>query len=323
MFSSACLLGIFLLGIQPDSSAISIHVVDKSDIVSSAHISVNNSAIGITDNDGNAIISGVQIGDEISVSHIAYETECFTIKNLNDTTVVLTPKYYSLPESVSSPDYDYDILKSKLKPGLSCGSLKEKIPVASVDSLISGDKVLVLGDTGYLLYLAKNKEPILSEYQARILDNKKSSKNTLAKEDIKKLKTHLSQELSNVGAYAEYACKCKKYKGFRVEYRGKNQDSEVFYFFIPPQDNGNSYKCRGFLYIDSSTGILNHIEATCTSNSTDYASYDIIVDYHYLEANNAILPEKIYGITYYLDKNGSIFQTHRRKIVLDWEHINP
>lgn len=318
----ASVLALFILETQLDSSAISIHVVDKSDIVPSAHISVNNSAIGITDNYGNAIISGAQIGDEISVSHIAYETECFTIKNLNDTTVVLTPKYYSIPESVSSPDYDYDILKSKLKPGLSCGSLKEKIPVSSVDSLISGDKMLVLEDTGYLLYLAKNKEPILSDYQARILDNVKSSKKTLAKEDIKKLKTQLSQKLSNVGAYAEYACKCKKYKGFRVEYRGKNQDSEVFYFFIPPQDNDNAYKCRGFLYIDSNTGILNHIEATCTSNSTDNASYDLIVDYHYLEASNSILPKTIYNTTYYLDKNGSIFQTHRRRIVLDWEHID-
>lgn len=323
MFSLVCLLEILLLGIQPDSSAISIHVVDKSDIVSSAHISVNNYAVGITDNCGNAIISGAQIGDEISVSHIAYETECFTVKTLNDTTVVLTPKYYSLPESVSSPDYDYDILKSKLKHGLSCGSLKEKIPVASVDSLISGDKLLVLEDNGYLSYLAKYKEPILSGYQARILDNVKSSKTNLAKEDIKKLKTHLSQALSNVGAYAEYACKCKKYKGFRVEYRGKNQDSEVFYFFIPPQDNGNAYKCRGFLYIDSNTGLLNHIEATCTSNNTDFASYDLIVDYQYLEVSNSILPKTIYNTTYYLDNNGSIFQTHRRRIVLDWGQINP
>ena len=290
--------------------------------MSSAHISVNNTAIGITDNNGKAIISGVRIGDEISVSHIAYETECFTIKTSNDTTVVLTPKYYSIPESVSSPDYDYDILKSKLKPGLSCGSLKEKIPVASVDSLISGDKLLVLEDNGYLLYFAKNKEPILSGYQARILDNVNSSKHTLAKEDIKKLKTHLTQTLSNVGAYAEYACKSKKYKGFRVEYRGKNQDSEVFYFFIPPQDNDNAYKCRGFLYIDSNTGILNHIEATCTSNGTDKASYDLIVGYHYLEASNSILPKNIYKTTYYLDKNGSIFQTHRRRIVLDWDNID-
>ena len=321
MFFFACLLEILLLGTQPESSVISIHVVDESDNVSSAHISVNNVANGITDNYGNAIISGVQIGDGISVSHIAYETACFTIKTLIDTTVVLTPKYYSIPESVYSQDYDYDILRSKLKPGLSCGSLKKKIPVTSVDTLFSGDKMLVLEDNGYLSYLAKNKEPILSGYQAKIINNVNSSKNTLAKDDINKLKAQLSQKLGNVGAYAEYACKCKKYKGFRVEYRGKNQDSEVFYFFIPPQDNDNSYKCRGFLYIDSNTGILNHIEATCTSNSTDNASYDLMVDYHYLEASNSILPKKIYNTTYYLDKNGSIFQTHRRRIVLDWEHI--
>ena len=323
MYILASLLELTLLVMPPDSSSVSILVVDDSDDVSSAHIYLNKSAVASTDDFGKAVISGVQIGDEISVSHIAYETESFTVKALRDTTISLTPKYFAIQGSEYSLDYDFDILKSKRKKGLSCGTLKNKIPVASIDTLIVGERSLVVRDSGYLAYLVKNKEPILTGYKARIIDRVNTSKNTLEKDDINKLKSSLSQKLSNVGFYAECACKSKKYKGFRVEYRGTVQDDEVFYFFIPPQDNGNTHKCRGFLYIDSKTGILHHIEATCTSTSAEKASYDLSVDYHYLEASNSILPKEIHDTTYYLEEDGSIFQTHRRTIVLDWEHLEP
>lgn len=321
MFFLVSLLELFLLGLQPESTAISIHVVDMSDDLPSAHISVNNSAIGITDNYGNAVIPGVHIGDEISVSHIAYETECFTVKTISDTTVVLTPKCYNIPESVYSQDYDFDILKEKLRPGLDNGTLNEKIPVVSTDTIANVDRSIFIKESGYLFYYARYMEPMLTRHNAQITGSYNSDKKNLAKEDINKLKTDLIQCLSNVGAFTEYACKCKKYKGFRVEYRGVNQDKEVFYFFIPPQDNAHSNKFRGFLYIDSNTGILNHIEVTCTSNSTDYASYDLTVDYHYLEAGNSILPKDIQHIKYLLDKDGVISQTHRRHIVLNWENL--
>ena len=317
------LLELLLLAAPPDSSSVSIHVVDASDDVSSAHISLNGSGVARTDNFGNATVSGVQTGDEISVSHIAYETECFTVNALRDTTILLTPKHYGIQESVYSPDYDFDILKSKRKPGLSSGALKKRIPFAAIDTLIIGEKRLVVEESGYLYYFAKDKTPILTGYKARIIDRVNTTKNTLEKEDINKLKTSLSGNFSNVCFYSAGACKNKTYRGFRVEYRGTDQDNEVFYFFIPPQDNGNTHKCRGFLYIDSKTGILNHIEASCTSISAEKASYDLSVEYHYLEASNSILPKEIRDTTYYLEEDGSIFQTHRRKIVLDWDHLEP
>lgn len=323
MFILASLLGLTLSSNLPVRSDITIQIIDETEVIPSAHVFVNDSVVGISDSSGRVTLHNIICGDRIAVTHLGHETETFSINALNDTTIFLLPKKFMIQEAQYSKDFDYDILKSKLKPGLSGGVHPGKIPVISRDTLIFKENRYYINEKGNLSYLLKYYVPILYGYQIDIIGKDVLNGDGISEEklDRLKLKPHFENVFSNVQFFTECVCKCKNYKGFRVEYRGINDYFDVFYFFIPPQDL-RTYKCRGFIYIDSSSGILDHIEATCTSINESYLSYDLSVYYQYFVTSNTVLPKNIAHIAYFNDEDGSIYQTHRKRISLDWEHTS-
>lgn len=321
MFILASLLGLALSVNQPGNSTVTIQILDETDVVSSAHVCVNDSVAGISDFYGKVILHDITIGDKVTVTHLAYQTESFSIQSLNDTTITLLSKKYSIQEARYSKDFDYDILRSKLKPGLSGGTYPGIVPVISRDTLVFKENRCCINEKANVSFLLKYYEPVLTGYRMKIVEKDNSTEDSISVAEIKKLKHRLKEVFSNVQFLTECACKCRKYKGFRVEYRGTVDSFEVFYFFMPPQDL-NIYKCRGYLYIDSATGILDHIEATCTSLSESYLSYDLLTYYQYFDSGNSILPKTITDIIYYYDKGGALSQTQKRQVSLDWDNAS-
>lgn len=316
------LLFIALFFVRPLCAQVCYRVVDETGGIPSAFVFVNDAFASTTDDDGKAVIRGLHRGDTIRVSHLAYVPREFVLSaDPGDTTIILSPQYFNLEETAYVKDFDYDVLREKLRDGLSDGHFGGKVPYVSIDTLSSGEKRLFLEEKGLVSFPLVGGDFKLLKHDVSVLGAENSQKETLSKEEKRGIKQSLITKIANAGALSGDICKCQKHRGLRVEYRGSDGQFEIFYFFVPPQDyegrvKGSKYK--GLAYIDAKTGILECVTATFTSGDKDYSSYQVSVRYQYFEKTNTILPATIDHISYIVDSDGTLLQTYHNSIIMDW-----
>ena len=309
---------------QPLCAQVCYRFVDETGGVPSAFVFVNDVFASATDDDGKVVLSGLRRGDTIRVTHLAYAPKEFVLPaDPGDTTIVLTPQYFNLEGTAFVKVFDYDVLREKLRDGLSDGYFVGKVPYVSRDTLSAGDKKLFLEERGLVSFPMIGGDFKLLKHDVTVLGVENSQKETLSKEEERGIKRDLISKIANAGALSRDICKGRKHHGLRVEYRGSDGPYEIFYFFVPPQDyvgraKGSKYK--GLAYIDAETGILDRVTATFTSGEKDFNSYQISVRYQYFEKTNTILPAVISHTSYVQDPDGSLEQTVHNHISIDWAH---
>ena len=316
------LLFLALFFAQPLCAQVCYRFVDETGGVPSAFVFVNDTFASATDEGGDVVLSSLRRGDTIRVTHLAYAPKEFVLSaDPRDTTIVLTPQYFNLEGTAYVKEFDYDVLREKLRDGLSDGYFGGKVPYVSRDTLSAGDKKLFLEERGLVSFPMIGGDFKLLKHDVSILGVENSQKETLSKEEERGIKQSLITKIANAGALSRDLCKGRKHHGLRVEYRGSDGRYEIFYFFVPPQDyegrdKGSKYK--GLAYIDAETGILDRVTATFSSGDKDYNSYQISVRYQYFEKTNTILPAVISHTSYIQDADGALLQTYHNYIDIDW-----
>lgn len=315
---------IALFAVQGLGAQVRYRVFDEAGCVPSAFVFVNDTFASATDEDGEAVLNGLRRGDTIRISHLAYTPKEFVLSSdPRDTTIVLSPQYFNLEGTSYVKDFDYEVLREKLRDGLSDGYFGGKVPYVSRDTLSTGEKKLFLEERGLVSFPLIGGDFKLLKHDVSILGVENSQKEALSKEEKRGIKQSLITKIANAGALSRDICKCRKHHGLRVEYRGSDGQYEIFYFFVPPQDyegrdKGSKYK--GLAYIDAETGILDRVTAAFTSGDNDYNSYQISVRYQYFEKTNTILPAVISHTSYIQGPDGSLEQTVHNHISIDWAH---
>ena len=296
------------------------HIIDEEGGVPSACLFVNGAFASVTDGEGKAFISGMNKGDTLRISHLAYAPFEYVLSSEpRDTTITLSPLYFDLEAAAYVKEFDYDILQEKLRDGLRFGHYMGKVPMVSRDTLSIEDRRLYIEEKGTVSFPAVGFKVL--KHHAVVTGAVNSDKSSLSKDEISNMKGMLVSKISNAGAFAEDICKCRKSHGLRVEYRGQEDGRDIFYFFVPPQDyvgRSKGSKYRGLAYINSATGVLEYITASFVASGDGYESYEVKVRYHYLAESNSILPEVILHTSFIMNVDGTPRQTLHNHIELDW-----
>lgn len=294
-----------------------IRVIGEDGPIESAHLIVDSVAVAISDSTGTFIFQSPRDCKRIRITHLLYRDNEFP-PPISDTIIVLSTKYYALSEAVLSNGNQWELLKEKLKRGLSVGHQWKSFPFSSRDTISTDSTRVILHAFGDQIDPLFRTSPRFKVKDYSSFEGIFFPTQAIKKESIHLLEKAHSSTFGNGKYYSYIVLEEKRSEGLIVEYQGRSEGDEVFRFFNPPQVNNPQYKSKGYIYIDALTGVLKRIDVLFTPLVPHVSSlYDMTVLYAYFEKSNSVMPQEIKKASYSLDDQLHVVQKRKSYISVD------
>lgn len=299
------------------SQTVSLIITGDNKPVEAVHVIKSNQVIAVTDSLGLVSIPAVDKDSVIILSHLLYEDMILPTPT-TDTLLSLQPKAFHLEQTTYSLTDGWPLLKRVMKPGMTLGhSLKENYRFSSIDTVYTSDKKHYFSVYGSAFFYSSNKRPVVKINSVKEIGSAKEMTKKSEK-DLKRWFTSSKQESLMIGQFfGLLLCSPEPRYGLIVEYKGKDNNHDIFSFYEPPVTHNYKAKVRGLAYINSESGFLERVHVALTPIDVHISNlYEMDIVYTFFDSSNSFLPSNFQEKSYKLADDRSVISETRSHLTV-------